>query len=116
MPENTTLVVRFKDIEHDDDVHSHLESRLRQIAEEFPEAAHCELHLSANATEIAALVHVSGKRIDLAAHAATQDPRTAGEFALDKLQRELRREHDKRIFGRRREARRDQERRRAASG
>ena len=114
MPDDATLVIRFKDIEHDDDVHSHLESRLRQIAQDFPEAAHCELHLSADATEVTALAHASGKRIDLAAHAATQDPRAAGELALDKLQRELRREHDKRIFSRRREARRDQERRRAA--
>ncbi len=114
MPQDATLVIRFKDIEHDDDVHSHLESRLRQLTHDFPEAAHYELSLSAQATDVAALVQARGRRIDLAAHAVTQDARAAGELALDKLQRELRREHDKRIFSRRREARRDQERRRTA--
>ena len=114
MTQDSTLVIRFKDIEHDDDVHSHLERRLRQIAEDFPEASHCELSLSADSIDINAHAHASGKRIDLAAHAATQDVRAAGELALDKLTRELRREHDKRIFGRRREARREQDRRRAS--
>jgi ribosome-associated translation inhibitor RaiA len=114
MTEDATLVIRFKDIEHDDDVHSHLESRLRQIAYDFPEASHCELSLTADALDITAHAQARGKRLDLASHAVTQDVRAAGERALDKLQRELRREHDKRIFGRRREARRDQERRRTA--
>ena len=114
MTEEATLVLRFKDIEHDDDVHSHLESRLRQIAYDFPEASHCELSLTADSLDITAQAHARGKRLDLAAHAVTQDVRTAGEIALEKLQRELRREHDKRIFSRRREARRDQERRRTA--
>ena len=69
---------------------------------------------TADSIDISAHAHASGKRLDLAAHAVTQDVRKAGEIALEKLQRELRREHDKRIFARRREARRDQERRRTA--
>ena len=115
MNQDATLVIRFKDIEHDEDVQAHLERRLRQIAQDFPEASHCELSLSADAMDVAAHAHLSGKRLDLAAHATTGDARASGDSALDKLQRELRRQHDKRIFSRRREARREQGRRRAES-
>ena len=45
-----------------------------------------------------------GKNTDAAAHAAAGEVRQAGERALDKLERELRRHHDKKIFGQRREA------------
>ena len=54
MTEDATLVIRFKDIEHDDDVHAHLERRLRQITHDFPEASHCELSLTANSIDVSA--------------------------------------------------------------
>jgi ribosome-associated translation inhibitor RaiA len=113
MTQDATVVIRFKDIEHDEDVHDHLERRLRRITETFPEATHCELSLVADAIEVSAHAHASGKRFDLAARAATQDTRAAGELAIGRLERELRREHDKRIFARRRTAQRDQARRRS---
>ena len=50
--------------------------------------------------------HVVGKSMDLAAHAIAEQPAQSGEQALDKLRRELRRTHDKRIFRKRRSAQR----------
>ena len=112
---DATLVIRFKGTQRDfsHSARSSLESRFRQLSDHFPEASHCELHLTPDHLEFAAVAHSRGKGTDLAAHASAGDPRTAGELAIEKLERELRREHDKRIFARRREARRDQERRRA---
>jgi ribosome-associated translation inhibitor RaiA len=112
MTQDVTLVIRFKEIEHDDDVHADLERRLRHLTETFPETSHCELSLTADGLDISAHAQARGRGIDLASHASAQEARAAGEAAIDKLERELRREHDKRIFSRRREARRDQDRRR----
>lgn len=113
MTQELTITIRFKDIEHDDATHDELERRLRHLAETFPETTHCELGLSTDALDIRAHVLVRGRGIDLAAHAAARDPRAAGDAAIDKLERELRKVHDKRIFSRRRSARSSDTRRRA---
>jgi ribosome-associated translation inhibitor RaiA len=102
---NATVVIRFKDIEADEELRNLLGKRCLSISEDFPETTHYELSLSLDSSEVSAHAHVSGRGIDLAAHASAEDTRTSGEAALDKLQRELRREHDKRIFGHRRSAR-----------
>lgn len=115
MHQDAQVVIRFKNIEQDDAVRSHLEQRLRQISHEFPETSRCELSLSADSADITAHAHASGKQLDLAAHAARENVRAAGEVALDKLVRELRRQHDKRIFARRRAARRNPGRREMTS-
>ena len=114
MTQDLTLVIRFKDIEHDDDVHSHLDRRFRQLSHDFPEASHLEIHLETDADDVSAHALARGKNVDLAAKAVASGVRAAGEAALDKLQRELRRGHDKRIFRMRREARRGSDRKRAA--
>ena len=106
MTQDLNLVIRFKDLEHDEDVQSHLESRLRHLAEEFPEAQHYELSLQPDTRDVEAHAHVNGRRIDLASSAKASEARAAGDSAIDKLERELRRLHDKRIFSQRREARR----------
>lgn len=106
MTQDLNLVIRFKDIEHDEDVQNHLERRLRHISDEFPEANHYELSLRLEADEVQAHAHVNGRGIDLASHASASAVRIAGEVALDKLERELRRKHDKTIFTQRRSARR----------
>ena len=43
MAETPTLVVRFKDVEHDELVREEIERKTRQIAEEFPETTRLEL-------------------------------------------------------------------------
>jgi len=113
MNQDAQVVIRFKNIEQDDEIRSHLQRRLQQISDDFPETSRCELNLLADSDQFTAHAHATGKRIDLAAHAASDNVRAAGESALGKLVRELRRHHDKQIFMRRRAARRDPVRREA---
>ena len=98
------VIVNFKDVATDEGLREHLEQRCRNLAQEFPETTHYELTLSPDSKHIAAHAHVSGKNTQVASHATSEDPRQAADRALDKLERELRRVHDKRIFGQRREA------------
>ncbi len=106
MTEAQTVMIRFKDVDHDDELRSRLEDRCRALAQEFPETMRFELSLSPASPDVDAHVHVAGKETDFAAHATAADARLAGDRALDKLERELRRKHDKKIFARRREAQR----------
>jgi ribosome-associated translation inhibitor RaiA len=106
MAQDADVIVRFKDFATNDEIKGILEARCRHLAQEFPETSHYELTLSLDADDVSAHAHVTGRRTQVAAHAKSDDLRQAGERALDKLERELRREHDKRIFAPRREAQR----------
>lgn len=101
---DASVAIRFKDVENDDEVRSLLERKCDRIVAEFPEISRLELSLGQNAGDVEAQAHATGKGTDAAARAACEDTRRAGERALEKLERELRREHDKRIFQHRREA------------
>jgi ribosome-associated translation inhibitor RaiA len=105
MADEANVVIRFKDVEHDEAARDHLQGRCEALAQEFPETIRYEVNLTAASKDVQAQVHVTGKDIDAAAHGVAPDARLAGERALEKLERELRRIHDKRIFSRRREAR-----------
>lgn len=96
--------IHFRGIETDETLRELLEKRCAALAQEFPETSRFELTLSSENTEIDAHGHVLGKDTDEASHAMAPDARRAGERALDKLERELRRHHDKKIFAHRREA------------
>jgi ribosomal subunit interface protein len=99
-----SVVIHFNHMSTDDDVRAHLQERCDHMATEFPETAHYELSLTPDASQIRADAHASGRGTHLAAHASHDDLRQAGDMALNKLERELRRHHDKKIFARRREA------------
>lgn len=107
MAQDADVIVRFKDFANNPEIRETLEARCQHLAQEFPETTHYELTLSLDSEDVVAHALVSGKRTRVAAHAQASDLRQAGELALDKLERELRREHDKRIFTPRREAQRD---------
>jgi ribosome-associated translation inhibitor RaiA len=100
------VIIHFKDFATNTEIKESLEARCQHLAQEFPETAHYELTLTLDADEISAHAHVSGKGTRLASHARSSDLKQAGEVALDKLERELRRDHDKRIFTPRRDAQR----------
>ena len=106
MAGDTTVIVHFKDIERSDELHEALEKRCQQLATEFPETDRYELTLEPDANDHRAHIHVSGKHTSVASHASAAEPRQAAEAALDRIERELRKDHDKRIFTPRREARR----------
>lgn len=104
MTERRSVMIRFKDVENDDAVREALERRCHVMGETFPETMRLELTFQPNAGTIEAHAHATGKATNVAAHASAPELRPAGERALDRLERELRREHDKRIFKNRRTA------------
>jgi ribosome-associated translation inhibitor RaiA len=88
MVETPTLVVRFKDVEHDELVREEIERRTRQIAKEFPETTRFEI----------------SKSTEVATHGDGPDLRTATDQLFHRVKHQLRRVHDKRIFQHRRAA------------
>jgi len=104
------VVVRFKDLEVDVETKEVLEKRCLHIGEEFKEVASFELTLSPESDDVSAHAHAVGKNTRTASKASGPDARVAGDRALDKLERELRTDHDKRIFAPRREAQRQRRR------
>jgi ribosome-associated translation inhibitor RaiA len=109
--EDSKLVIHFKGIEHDEELQESLERRCEHLATEFHETDRYEISLSPERNEISAHAKVVGKNTVVAAHAHAPEPRQAAENALDRLERELRKDHDKRIFRPRRVARRAQTKR-----
>jgi len=105
MTPETSVAIHFKDLETDLDLRDHLSERCQHLAAEFPETDQFELTLEGDAISVEAHAHVTGKKTRVAAHIKGADnPRAAGDQVLDKLERELRKEHDKRIFSPRRKA------------
>jgi ribosome-associated translation inhibitor RaiA len=108
MARDANVVVHFKDIEivdSGDTVRDHLTARCEHLAEEFPETTRYEVTIQEQAGMFEAHGHVSGKKTSVAAHIENaENPRQAGDIVLDKVERELRKEHDKRIFTPRRKA------------
>lgn len=106
MTRDAKVVIYFKDLEQNDLLNEALEKRCHHLAEEFPETTRYEITISLDRNEVNAQAHVTGKNTSIASRAAADNQRQAAETALDKLERELRKEHDKRIFAARREAKR----------
>lgn len=109
MAQDATVIVHFKDVEHDNDLDEAMEKRCKHLAEEFTETVRFEISLEAGHNEVTAHARASGKNTDVAAHGSAPEARQAADAALDRLERELRSRHDKRIFAPRREAKRARE-------
>ena len=108
MAQNPTVVVAFKDIEHDEQVREMIQQRCQQLSVEFHEVTRVEITLLEDGgTGYSAHGHVTGKGEDVGAHATAKQLLPAAEALLDKLERQLRKHHDKRIFSQRREAQRE---------
>jgi ribosomal subunit interface protein len=101
------VVVSFKDIENDDATRDAIHRRCELLAAEFHEVMRFEITLLQDGAGFAGHGHVTGKRQDVGAHATAKEILPAAEGLLDKLERQLRKHHDKRIFAQRREAQRD---------
>jgi len=111
MVQDGKISIRYKDVHHDEKVNDAVESHCRMLSREFPETTHFEVALGLEAGKVSAHAHVSGKNTQLSSQASAADPRKAAGVALDKLERELRRHHDKQIFTARREAQKGREKR-----
>ena len=107
MSRNPSVVLHFRDVEVDEAVRESVHRRCDHLADEFQEVNRFELTISDNGTGFSVHGHATGKNTDVATHADAGAARAASDQVLDKIEKQLRRVHEKRIFGRRREARRE---------
>ncbi len=107
MARAANVLIHFKDIDSDEEARSHIEKRCEHLAEEFHEVTRFEITLSEDGVALRADGHVTGKGTDVATHASGNSCSIAADQLLDKVERQLRRVHDKRIFSQRREAQRE---------
>jgi ribosomal subunit interface protein len=111
----SSVVISFKDIEAVERVRVEMEKRCAALAEEFPETTRFEIILSADGVGHTAHGHVTGNHTDVAGQGDAPVLAQAADKLMDNLERQLRKNHEKKIFSRRREAQREKERRRSGS-
>lgn len=113
MAGSPTLVLQLKQASSDEALREHVERRLGRLADEFPEVTRFEITLSEDGGGFTAHGHVTGKNTEVAPHSAVaSEARPALDSLFDRIERQLRRAHDKRIFAQRRNAQRDPPKRR----
>jgi len=100
-----TVTITLRDGELEPETREGIELRCRQLGQEFPETTRFEVSVAQDGVGHAVHAHVTGKGTDVAAHANHEDAARAADQALDTVEKQLRRGHDKRIFARRREGR-----------
>jgi ribosomal subunit interface protein len=107
MAESPTVVVHLKDVEVEDRVREAIERRCERLGEEFREVGRFEISVAEDGIGFAVQGHATGKHTDVVTHAVATDLGPAADQVLDKIERQLRKVHDKRIFSQRRDAQRD---------
>lgn len=112
MSELPAVVLHCKDLELDERVRTSIEKRCTQLADEFREVSRFEIHVDVDGVGFVVHGHATGKNTDVATHANASEPGPAADRVLDKIERTLRKQHDKRIFSQRRDAQRDPPKRR----
>lgn len=100
-----SLQIRFEDLPHSTTAKTECEARVQDLKEQFPETTKYEVTLRHNKADHAVQLHVTGKDLEVTAHAEDHGLREAIVEAFERLERQLRKHHDKQIFGRRRETR-----------
>ncbi len=99
-----SLRVHFQDVPRSERARSECQDLALGLEEEFPETTKFEVSISRSREEYAAHLHVTGKDVSVNSNAQGRELLEALREAFDKAHRQLRRHHDKVIFGRRREA------------
>jgi len=107
--------VHLKDIETDETLREAVQDRCAHLAEEFHEVTRLEVFISGDGgLGFEVHGHATGKGTDVATHANAEQARAAADQVLQKIERQLRKTHDKRIFAQRRDAQKDPPKRKAA--
>ena len=99
-----TVTISFKDTPHSDRIQEAVEQRCARMADEFPETTRFEVTMAPEGAGYTAHGHVTGRETEVAGHAEGEQPGEAADRLLDKLERALRKIHDKKLFKNRREA------------
>ncbi|MDH3521752.1 MAG: HPF/RaiA family ribosome-associated protein [Myxococcales bacterium] len=102
MVKSPSVVIHAKDAEVEKRTRTSIEKRCERMAEEFPELDQIEITINGDGVGFAVSGHAIGKNTDIATHASASDPGPAADQVLDKIERQLRKVHDKRIFSQRR--------------
>jgi len=100
------VVIHFKDVPNSEKVRDAMETRCAHLGSEFHEVTRFEISFSPLGAEVEAHGHAIGKNTNVATSASGKNLRAAGDLVLEKIERQLRKMHDKRIFAPRREAQR----------
>lgn len=106
MASEPTVVIHFKDVPSSEKVREAMEDRCAHLTSEFEEATRFEISFSPHGTDVEAHGHATGKNTNVATQATGKNLRAAGDQVLEKIERQLRKNHDKRIFSQRRDAQR----------
>ena len=118
MTQRPNVLVHLKDLNLeapvDDEVRDLIARRCDDLAHEFHEMDRLEIHAEADGNHFVVHGHATGKGTNVATHASASEVVPATDQVLDKLERQLRRAHDKRIFGQRRDAQKKQTKRQPA--
>lgn len=119
MSKSPAVIVHARDLdldpELDESVRNSIERRCQQLADEFHEVERFELTITEAGTGFNVHGHATGKHTDVATHAEASEPGPAADRVLDRIEKQLRRVHDKRIFSQRRDAQRDPPKKRSSS-
>ena len=97
-----TLEIRLDDVPLAEPLRRTCGERAEELAAEFPQTTRIEVKLQRAGSKHETSIHVTGKDVEIAARARSNDPRTSVEDAFEKTRRQLRKHHDKQVFGRRR--------------
>ena len=98
-----SLRIHFQDTPPADELKDECERRVGELEAEFPETSKFEVTLAHAKGEHETHVHITGKDLEFAASGRNRELLGALEEAFEKLHRQLRKHHDKQIFGRRRD-------------
>jgi ribosomal subunit interface protein len=107
MTDRPTVVIHFKEVEHDEPLKDSIEEQCQNLAESFHEITRIEVSLERSSAGFTAHGHVTGKGIDVATQSDANQMAPAVDVVFNKIERQLRKIHDKRIFSQRRDAQRD---------
>jgi len=101
------VVIHLREVEVEDRLGDSIEKRCQALSEEFHEVHRFEISIAQDGNSgIEVRGHATGKHTDVATHATASEPAPAVDRVLDRIERQLRAQHDKRIFAQRRDAQR----------
>ena len=107
MTESPTVVVHVRDVTVKDSVRKAIDKHCGRLVEEFREAKKFEITISGDGLGFEIHGRVTGKNTEIDTQAAASEPGPAADQLFDKIERQLRKLHDKRIFSQRRLAQKD---------
>lgn len=107
MSDSPTVVVHFREFEADEKIKESIDRHCERLAHEFREIKRIEVSVEPNGAGYLAHGHVTGKGTDVATAAEASEPGPAADKVFEKVERQLRKVHDKRIFAQRRDAQKD---------